>query len=337
MVRVETEDGVVGWGETYGIVAPKATTAIVEDLLAEFVIGRDPFDASEIHDDLYNLMRVRGYTGGFYLDALGAVDIALWDAAGRTAGKPIYELLGGRKQEKVPGYVSGLPKRTLEERAAFAKEWLDRGFDKFKFAAPVADEGIVARWKACVKLLSTASIAGDMHWAHTPDAAIAAIKEMEPYGLWFAEAPIATEDVKGLSKVAQSVDTPIGVGEEWRTLYEAQLRYDANAVHIVQPEMGHTGITEFVRISRAAHERGIQILPHATIGSGIFLAASLQASFALEGIIGHEYQHSIVERNHNLISKGIGCSDGLYFLSDTGGLGIEPTDDMISRLERQYA
>jgi len=184
---------------------------------------------------------------------------------------------------------------------------------------------------------STASIASDMHWAHTPDEAIAAIKEMEPYGLWFAEAPIATEDVKGLSKVAQSVDTPIGVGEEWRTLYEAQLRYDANAVHIVQPEMGHTGITEFVRISRAAHERGIQILPHATIGSGIFLAASLQASFALEGIIGHEYQHSIVERNHNLISKGIGCSDGLYFLSDTGGLGIEPTDDMISRLERQYA
>tara|TARA_B100001057_G_scaffold464563_1_gene519881 strand:- start:138 stop:1310 length:1173 start_codon:yes stop_codon:yes gene_type:complete len=338
LVRVETEDGVVGWGETYGIVAPKATTAIVEDLLTEFVIGRDPFDASEIHNDLYNLMRVRGYGGGFYLDALGAVDIALWDAAGRTAGKPIYELLGGRKQEKVPGYVSGLPKRTLEERAAFAKEWLDRGFDKFKFAAPVADEGIVREMEKLREVLGNeASISCDMHWAHTPDGAIAAIKEMEPYGLWFAEAPIATEDVKGLGRVAHSVDTPIGAGEEWRTLYEARLRYDANAVHIVQPEMGHTGITEFVRISKAAHERGIQILPHATIGSGIFLAASLQASFALKGIIGHEYQHSIVERNHNLITKGIGCSDGLYFLSDTGGLGIEPTEEMISRLERQYA
>jgi len=337
LVRVETDSGTVGWGETYGIVAPKATTAIIDDLLAAFVIGRDPSEASSIHDDLYNLMRVRGYTGGFYLDALAAVDIALWDAAGREAGKPICELLGGRKKEDLPGYVSGLPKKTLEERAAFAREWLDRGFDSFKFAAPVADEGIVREMEGLREALgSDARIACDMHWAHTPDEAIAAIREMEPYGLWFAEAPIATEDVKGLSKVAQSVDTPIGAGEEWRTLYEAQLRFDVDAVNIVQPEMGHTGITEFVRIAKAAHERGIQVLPHATIGSGIFLAASLQASFALEGVIGHEYQHSIVERNHDLITEGIGCSNGLYRIIDSAGLGIEPTEDMISRLELQH-
>ncbi len=338
LVRLETESGAVGWGETYGIVAPKATTAIIEDLLADFVLGREPAEASDIHDELYNLMRVRGYTGGFYLDALAAVDIALWDAAGREAGKPIFELLGGRKNETLSGYISGLPKRTLAERAAFAREWLGRGFDRFKFAAPVADEGIVREMEGLREALgSEARIACDMHWAHTPDEAIAAIRQMEPYDLWFAEAPIATENVKGLAQVAHSVDTPIGAGEEWRTLFEAQLRFDVDAVNIVQPEMGHTGITEFVRIARAAHERGIQVLPHATIGSGIFLAASLQSSFALEGVIGHEYQHSIVERNHDLITEGMGCSNGLYYVSDSGGLGIEPTEDMISRLERQSA
>ena len=98
VVRVITDSGVAGWGETYGIVAPKATTAIIVDLLADFVVGRDPAEASAIHDDLYSLMRVRGYTGGFYLDALAAVDIALWDAAGKVAGKPIYELLGGQRR-----------------------------------------------------------------------------------------------------------------------------------------------------------------------------------------------------------------------------------------------
>lgn len=336
VVRVTTDTGEEGWGETYGIVAPKATTAIIIDLLADFVVGRDPAEASAIHDDLYSLMRVRGYTGGFYLDALAAVDIALWDAAGKVAGKPIYELLGGRKREELSGYVSGLPKPTLDERAAFAKDWLGRGFDRFKFAGAVAGEGIVEEMAKLREALGDdAQIACDMHWAHTPDQAIDAIKRMEPYGLWFAEAPIATEDVKGLAKVARSVNTPIGAGEEWRTLFEAQLRYDVDAVRIVQPEMGHTGITEFTRISEAAHGRGISILPHATVGSGIFLAASLHASFSLEGVIGHEYQHSVVERNHNLMTNRIVCSNGYYQLSDAVGLGVEPSEDMLSRLELQ--
>lgn len=336
VVRVTTDTGETGWGETYGIVAPKATTSIIVDLLADFVVGRDPEEASAIHDDLYSLMRVRGYTGGFYLDALAAVDIALWDAAGKVSGKPIYELLGGRKREELSGYVSGLPKPTLEERAAFAKEWLGRGFDRFKFAGAVAGEGVVREMAKLREVLGDdAQIACDMHWAHTPDEAIAAIKQMEPHGLWFAEAPIATEDVKGLAKVARSVNTPIGAGEEWRTLFEAQLRYDVDAVSIVQPEMGHTGITEFTRISEAAHGRGISILPHATVGSGIFLAASLHASFSLEGVIGHEYQHSVVERNHNLMTNRILCSNGSYQLSDAVGLGVEPTEEMLSRLELQ--
>ena len=82
LVRVTSAEGAEGWGETYGLVAPGATTAIIDDLLADFVVGRDPLEAAAVHDDLYGLMRVRGYTGGFYLDALAAVDIALWDLAG---------------------------------------------------------------------------------------------------------------------------------------------------------------------------------------------------------------------------------------------------------------
>ena len=76
VVRVVTEDGVEGWGETYGLVAPKATAEIINDLLTGFVIGRDPMDRETLHDELYDLMRVRGYTGGFYLDALAGIDIA---------------------------------------------------------------------------------------------------------------------------------------------------------------------------------------------------------------------------------------------------------------------
>lgn len=85
VIRVVTEDGLEGWGETYGLVAPRATAEIISDLLTGFIIGRDPMDREMLHDELYNLMRVRGYTGGFYLDALAGIDIALWDL---PASKP---------------------------------------------------------------------------------------------------------------------------------------------------------------------------------------------------------------------------------------------------------
>ncbi len=143
LVRMTTEAGVVGWGETYGIVAPGAVAALINDLLAGFVIGRDASNPSAIYDDLYDMMRVRGYTGGFYVDALAALDIALWDIAGQEAGKSVRDLLGGGV-DTFPAYVSGLPEKTLKARGELAKYWQDRGFNAFKFATPVADDGPAA-------------------------------------------------------------------------------------------------------------------------------------------------------------------------------------------------
>jgi L-alanine-DL-glutamate epimerase-like enolase superfamily enzyme len=335
IVRLETESGVVGWGETYGLVAPKAVLELINEFMGDFVVGRDAFDAAVIHEDLYNMMRFRGYGGGYYMDALAAIDIALWDAAGRCANLPVSKLLGGRRRASIPAYVSGLPKPTLKERAEFAKVWQDKGFNSFKFAAPMAVESLAEEVAGLREVLgSSARIAADMHWTCTSAEAVSQIKEMEPHGLWFAEAPVATEDLAGLADVARNVQTPIAVGEEWRTVYDAQARINVRAVHIIQPEMGHTGITEFMRMGLAAQAAHLRIIPHATIGSGIFLAASLQASSALECIVAHEFQHSIFCRNTGLITEGIECENGEYILADKPGIGVEPTEEMISKLER---
>ena len=88
VVRITTEDGTVGWGETYGICAPRATCEIINDLLAPVTIGADPADVERIWDELYGLMRVRGCTGGFHIDAIAAIDIALWDLQGKLRGVP---------------------------------------------------------------------------------------------------------------------------------------------------------------------------------------------------------------------------------------------------------
>ena len=95
LVKITATDGTIGWGETYGIVAPQAVVAIVTDVLAPLLAGRTPVDIPAIWDELYALMRVRGHWSGFYTDALAAVDIALWDLAGKVAGRPALLKCGG--------------------------------------------------------------------------------------------------------------------------------------------------------------------------------------------------------------------------------------------------
>ncbi|WP_298530831.1 mandelate racemase/muconate lactonizing enzyme family protein [uncultured Algibacter sp.] len=335
IVRIETHSGVVGWGETYGLIAPEATMALINDFMSDFVEDKDPFDVSVIYEDIYNMMRFRKYSGGYYHDALAAIDIALWDICGKIAGLPISKLLGGQRRKEIPAYVSGLPEPTLEKRVQLALSWKNKGFHSFKFATPQAADNLNQEMEALRTALGdSVKIACDMHWNQTSAEAISKIAEMEPYKLWFAEAPVATEDIKGLSHIARTVKTPVAVGEEWRTVYDAQARIDADAVHIVQPEMGHVGMTQFMRIGLAAQSHNLSIIPHATIGSGIFLAASLQASSALENIKSHEYQHTIFDRNKHLITEGIEVKHGLYSISDKPGLGVEPTEYTISLLKK---
>lgn len=333
IVRILTKDGVEGWGETYGLVAPSATAEFINDLLFNFLVGRDPFDAAVIHDDLYDLMRVRAYIGGFYLDALAAIDIALHDICGKITGLPVHKLLGGAQREKIPAYISGLPEENLSARCELAVSWKERGFDSVKFALPAADQRPVAEFAALRDALGDDyKIAGDLHWTQTSDQFIKLAREVRPYRPWFLEAPLVTEDVDGLASIAHSSGETIAVGEEWRTIYDARLRVDKKAVHIVQPEMGHTGFTQFMRIGRYAEAHHLQIIPHATIGSGIFLAASLQASAALRNVTSHEFQHSIFHPLSHFTSDAMTCENGAYEILTTPGIGVEPSEDMKAKM-----
>lgn len=333
LVRLTTETGTIGWGETYGIVVPGAVAAIINDLLAGFVIGRVATDPAAIYDDLYDLMRVRGYTGGFYVDALAALDIALWDIAGREAGQSVRDLLGGGT-DTIPAYVSGLPEKTMAARADLARHWQDRGFDAFKFATPVADDGPAAEMESLRRALGPdAKIAADMHWNQTADEALALIASMTPHGLWFAEAPVYTEDIAGLEAVSHATDIPIAVGEEWRTHWDMRMRIDRCRIAIVQPEMGHKGITNVRRIGALAAEHGIDVIPHATVGAGIFLAASLQAASTLPTLKAHEFQHSIFEPNRRLLQGNMDCRAGQYHLPDGPGLGVAPSEEALRLLQ----
>lgn len=114
IVRIETDTGHVGWGESKAPVAPQATAKIVELLLVDILIGADPRDVLVLWERMYAGMRVRGHRAGFYVEAIAGVDIALWDLAGQAAGAPISTLLGGKMRESVRVYASGIPSLPLD-------------------------------------------------------------------------------------------------------------------------------------------------------------------------------------------------------------------------------
>ena len=329
IVKVTASDGTVGWGETYGIVAPHAVTTIIDEVLGPVVVGRDPWDVAVIGEDLYDLMRVRGFHGGFYVDAIAGIDIALWDVCGKLAGLPLCKLLGGQRSDRLPAYVSGLPRATIDERVALALEWIDKGFDAVKYAAAVSHEGIVAEMRALRDTLGPdVKIAVDLHWKFTAAEAIQLIRELAPFRPYFAEAPCAPEDIEGLVEVVRASDVPIAGGEEWRTTYEVMPRLSRRAVSILQPEMGHTGVTQFIAISRLAVAFHARVMPHASIGIGIFQAASLHAAATLPNVPYHEYQHSIFDKNVQYVSTSMRCEAGYYHLPDGPGLGVEPKPEL---------
>jgi len=329
LVKVTGESGKVGWGECYGIVAPEATKAIIDDVLGPVIIGRDPADAVVIHEDLYDLMRVRGFFGGYYLDALAGVDIALYDLTGKVLGVPVSTLLGGRRHDTIPAYVSGLPRATIKERCDLALEWTAKGYKGIKFAAAVSDEGIVAEMAALREAVGPdIDIMVDLHWKFEAAEAIRLIRRLEAHNLYFAEAPVQPENLEGQVRVAHGIGVPLALGEELRTTFEFRPRFEARAMSIVQPEIGHTGITEFVQIGRMAQAFHMNVIPHASISIGIFMAASLQAASTLQNVPYHEYQHSVFDRNLAYTSGDMNCTKGSYLVPTGAGLGVEPSEDI---------
>lgn len=325
VVRVTTEDGAEGWGETYGICAPKATCEIINDLLAPVLIGRVPDDVESIWDSLYDLMRVRGCSSGFHLDAIAAIDIALWDLKAQAHGVSVADLIGPKIANRVPCYLSGLPASTIEERVTLACEWQKKGINAFKFAAVVSHEGIYNEFAALRKALGpSAEIMVDLHWKFGADEAIELATALEGFKPHFLEAPVKPEDISGLAEVCLNSSTPIAAGEEWYTEHDARLRLSTFPVAYVQPEMAHTGITQFCRIAKLCHDRGLLIAPHATVGVGIFLAASLQVSSTLKNLWKHEWQHSVFDRNLAMLDTDMSCNEGSYHAPTGIGIGVKP-------------
>jgi galactonate dehydratase len=210
-----------------------------------------------------------------------------------------------------------------------AQSFVTQGYTAIKYHAVVSIDGIVEEMKVLREALGPQiKLMVDLHWKFTAQEAVQLAQRLQAYTPYFIEAPCQPEDIEGQAHVSRSVGMPVALGEELRTVFEYRPRMERRAMSIVQPEMGHTGISQFMQIGRMANAFHMQVIPHASIGLGIFQAASLHAAAALPNCPMHEYQHSVFDRNLQYVKTQMRCEAGHFSLPEGAGLGIEPAESV---------
>jgi len=284
IVEIETNDGVVGWGECYGPAA--VSKAYVESQFAPRIIGRDAFDVEVIWEDLYN--RIKDYgPRGMVTSAMSGIDIALWDIIGKSCGKPIHKLIGGAQRSEVTAYATGLyfidMERLVEEAVEEARDYVEQGFVAVKMKIGLGDPKLDIRRVAAVReaVGDTTRLMVDANHCFTVPQAIRLGRELEQLNVEWFEEPISPEDIDGYVEVTRALDMAVAGGENEFTRWGFRDLVVRKAMDIVQPDVcAAGGISECRKIAALASAHGVECVPHAW-GSAIGLAATLQFLAAL--------------------------------------------------------
>jgi D-galactarolactone cycloisomerase len=318
LVRVELEDGTVGWGEAQAPLAPEIACTIVEQLLRPALEMQD-FDGSlqqieTLWQRMYSTMRVRGQTAGFMIDAMSGVDLALWDLAGKLAQKPVCALLAAAPKATVPAYLSGTSGATPQERAEFASRYADQGFELVKLYYET-------EWK---QLLLVADLlpermrfAVDGLW-HLPEAEVIAMaKELDVRNARWLECPLYPEEIEAHAALAAAITTPIALGESYRTLNE--FKPFLQIAKVLQPDLGRSGISESIRIAAAFTG---DVIPHLSIAMGPQIAAALHFAAATRNCGICEFNPNVLATANRFLAEPLICNEGQYQIPTSPGLGI---------------
>ncbi|WP_026905073.1 galactonate dehydratase [Pedobacter glucosidilyticus] len=345
-LKIETSEGIVGWGEP--VVEGKAATvkaAVIE--LMEGLIGKDPQNI----EDHWNMM----YRAGFYrggpilMSAIAGIDQALWDIKGKFYNAPIYQLLGGKARDtmKVYSWIGG--DRPAEVGTA-AKEMIDKGFKAVKMNATeelqIIDtydkiDAAIARIAAVREAVGPAvGIGIDFHGrVHKPMAKILA-KELEAYRPMFIEEPVLPENNEALREIVNLTSIPIATGERMFSRWQFKDLLIGGYADIIQPDLSHAGgITECKKIFSMAEAFDVAVAPHCPLGP-IALAACLQVdatsynAFIQEQSLGIHYNQGSDILDYIVDKNVFKYEDGYVKIPDGPGLGIEINEDHVKAMAK---
>ncbi|WP_293808660.1 mandelate racemase/muconate lactonizing enzyme family protein [uncultured Bosea sp.] len=335
VVEVEAEDGTIGFGEGLCRRGAAGYARFIEEALVPRLIGRDAADRRA----LWKAMRaaLSGRPGGQVVEAIAAVDIALWDIAGKQAGEPIHRLLGGMGRKEVAAYASSinwLDDATVETEVAAA---LRAGFReiKVKLGHPLRDA--VARAKLIRRLAGDdIALYVDANWAYDVDDAMIVGRALADLGYGFFEEPIAPHDREGYRRLAQHLPIRLAAGESDFVAGEALTMLQDRSLGLIQPDVTRSGgITETWRIAELAATFNTAYAPHVGWSGAICVAASLQLAAAAESFRTFEcmvYENPLRDAfTQPLAGEGSQLVDGKLAIPQAPGLGIEIDREALKR------
>jgi galactonate dehydratase len=343
-VRVESDDGAVGWGEASLEGHAEAVDGAFEALRDKFT-GADPFRI----EDIWQV----GYRSGFYrggpvlMSALAGLDQALWDLKGRTLNLSVWQMLGGRVRDKIRAYA-WIGGDRPNEIAEAAKARTGQGFSAVKMnATPEMDWiGTPRLFDEVLERVKAAQAAGvdvglDFHGrVHRPLAKQLA-KVLEPLGLLFIEEPLLSENPEGLRQIAGLTSIPIALGERLYSRWDFKPFFESGAVDIIQPDVSHAGgITEVRKIAAMAEAYDIAVAPHCPLGP-LALASCLQVAACSPNVaiqemsLGIHYNVGADLFTYCRDKQQLTPQDGYLAIPAGPGLGVDIDEDAVRESNKE--
>jgi L-alanine-DL-glutamate epimerase-like enolase superfamily enzyme len=324
LVRVDTDEGTTGWGEAFGHAVAPATKATLDTLVAAHFIGRDPTHIERLMDEMLQKLHIFGRNGSVVY-ALSAIDIALWDIAGKQAGQPIHQLLGGAVRQQMPAYASllryGDPALVGQTAARAASE----GYRFIKLHEIEVPPVAAARDAVGPAI----EIMCDTNCPWSVEQAIAMAKAFAPYQLYWLEEPVwPPEDHAGLAAVRRT-GVAIAAGENAAGPLDFRHMFEAGAVDFAQPSITKIGgLSQMRRVIALAQAAGVPVVPHcAYFGPGYL--ASLHVAATLPRAAPFERLYVRLEASP--FGDWLVATQGTVRVPDGPGLGCDPDPAIVQR------
>lgn len=345
LVRIETDDGLVGWGEAISQFreASLATKVLIDQGFAPIVVGRDPVDVEILWHEMCGYAYWYGVEG-IAAFAISAIDMALWDLKGKLLGQPVAKLLGGQRQNALPAMASIIFDMddldwTLNEFQTFK----DEGYRIVKAGWGMRPDAVFGqeRERDLRYVREIRQILGDdiALVVDTPGArglwdvptAIRRIRELEPFNLRWIEQPLPPSDLRGYARLRAAVVTPIGTGEDEWSPETYQRVIDSDGVDVLQLDpgrcLGITGCREVLKRIEAAH---LKCTAHSW-SSALNTAASLHFLATSDNGDTLDFKPHPSPLQHELVEDPWVPEDGLLALRDEPGLGVHVRQDIVDR------
>lgn len=352
-VRIYTDEGITGIGESGAWGFLKASAKIIDPLFKGYLIGKNPLDIEKHWQFLFNANHFRGAA---FMGALSAVDIALWDIAGKYFNVPVYQLLGGKYRDKVRTYchVRG---KTLPELLERCRESIDAGFSAVGHLCPFLDEPMdkiytktyTRRITDAVKVIeSVRELVGDdvdicveCSRFMNPADAIVLGNELEPFHPYFYEDPVRPDNFDAMADVAANIHIPIATGERIHTPQEFMMLINRKAVRYLRADVTLCGgITGMKKIAALAEANDMQLVPHNPC-SPICTAASVHVDLSTAAFAIQEYPNDCRMRTqpetgerfplNEIVTNIFKCEKGYLEAPEKPGLGIDLVEDAEKR------